>query len=133
MHTTNRLEDFSAEMLIFKRQFCLASDKNKLHCLGFYKQLQNDQGLYYRFMQTRLSGIERITVVNKDLNNVNITAGCLAPDNVTFIYCFLTLRYPYNIPLTLQGHFCNINGLLILISKGFSRYFDSGVSSFSKN
>lgn len=91
MHTTNRLEDFSAEMLIFKRQFCFASDKNKLHCLVFYKQLQNDQGLYYMLMQTRLSGTERITVVNKDLNNVKITAGCLVPDNVTFIYCFLTL------------------------------------------
>lgn len=82
MHATNRLEDFSAEMLIF----CLASDKNKLHCLGFYKQLQNDQGFYYMFMQTRLSGTERITVVNKDLNNVNITAGCLAADNATFIF-----------------------------------------------
>jgi len=93
MHATNRLEDFSAEMFIFKRQFCLASDKNKLHCLGFYKQLQNDQGFYYMLMQTRLSRTERITVVNKDLNNVNIMAGCLAADNATFIYCFLTMSW----------------------------------------
>lgn len=39
-------------------------------------------------MQRRLSGTQRITVVNKDLNNVNITAGCLASDNGAFIYCF---------------------------------------------
>lgn len=116
-------------MFIFKRQFCLASDKNKLHCLGFYKQLQNDHGFYYMFMQTRLSGTERITVVNKDLNNVNITAECLAADNATFIYRFCT----FAIPPTLQGYFCNINGLLILISQGFNRHFDSGGSSFSEN
>lgn len=70
--------------------FVLLAIKNKLHCLVFYKQLQNDHGFYYMFMQTRLSGTERITAVNKDLNNVNITAGCLAADNATFIYRFLT-------------------------------------------
>jgi len=41
--------------------------------------------------------------------------------------------HPCNIPPTLQGYFCNINGLLILISQWFNRYFDSGGSGFSEN
>ncbi len=49
------------------------------------------------FMQTRLCGTEKIMIVNMDLNNVNSTTGCLAPDNATFFITFSHVGlHPYN-------------------------------------
>ncbi len=49
------------------------------------------------FMHTRLWGTEKIMIVNTDLNNVNITTGCLAPDNATFFIAFSHVGlHPYN-------------------------------------
>lgn len=63
----------------------------KINCIVQVSRNNSKMTKVFMFMQTRLSGTERIMFVNKDLNNVNSMTGCLALDNGTFIYRFLTL------------------------------------------
>lgn len=80
------------------------------------------------FMQTRLSGIERIMVVNKALNNVNSTMGCLVPDkcHIYLPLSHMSVFIHKKTSSSLQGDICTTNGLLILFSQGFRYYFVSG-------